>query len=66
MDDRNEEEGPAIFGGHGAALYNFGPIATATFMSKATFRDNVGGFVSPLFAPPDFSVGDWASLYLDR
>eukprot|EP00904_Undaria_pinnatifida_P009034 jgi/Undpi1/5260/HiC_scaffold_2.g00541.m1 len=44
VDDRNEEEGPAIFGGHGAALYNFGPIATATFMSKATFRDNVGGF----------------------
>eukprot|EP00904_Undaria_pinnatifida_P009032 jgi/Undpi1/5259/HiC_scaffold_2.g00540.m1 len=44
VDDRNEEEGPSIFGGHGAALYNFGPVATTHFMSKATFRDNTGGF----------------------
>ena len=49
---KNAEEGSSIYGGHGAALYNYGPFGTTEFYSKAYFRDNVGGFVSVfLFLP---------------
>eukprot|EP00904_Undaria_pinnatifida_P008962 jgi/Undpi1/5196/HiC_scaffold_2.g00478.m2 len=41
---KNAEEGSSIYGGHGAALYNYGPFGTTEFYSKAYFRDNVGGF----------------------
>lgn len=48
------EEGAAVYGGHGAALYNFGPVATTEFLSKALFMDNIGGFVSGFFTQSMF------------
>eukprot|EP00752_Nemacystus_decipiens_P018338 g16453.t1 len=44
VDYGNAEEGPWIFGGHGAGLYNAGTSATVVFHSKASFQDNIGGF----------------------
>lgn len=45
MDLRHAEEGSQIYDEHWAALYNFGPLATTEFSSKALSRDNVASFV---------------------